>query len=275
MDPGSNHSSGLTQSRKEIINSVSTVLASAPESAQWNQLVIKDGSGNVLRIASPGKAMAASPPVFDDNYLDNSTAYGYSYINDIWSSLTSFYRSNPLKLQIPSGSIYTGVINADNTITFTTSPPTHTVVFAAPSAPTPPTQTSTSYIIFGGQVPPNTPKNASLVLSHTPGGEADAIQLCKLFEEGVIAAIMPTSSTIDALTLASFRPYYQVNTNLSPVGQSGGPWFSLYSKALHAIGAGLIYTFAFDDALWPEVQIHQNVQTPTNFLSITIGDVQP
>jgi hypothetical protein len=75
--------------------------------------------------------MSTTPPLFDPNYLDNAVAYGYSYIADIWTGASSFYRRNPLQIQIPNNRLYTGVIQPDNTIVFTSG--SNIVTFGAPT----------------------------------------------------------------------------------------------------------------------------------------------
>ena len=236
--------------------------AHSPEVTQWNNLFLKNGS-TILRLLSTGKAISNTPtPIFDQNYLDNAATYGYSYINDIWTSLTSFYRTHPLTMTIPNGSLetYTGVINSDNTITLTSTPSGYQVVFAAPTTTAP----TTSFNIFSAVL---------LVQSDTSPGAADGVQLSKLFEEAVIAGLVPTANTLSNPYLTSNQGiYYTVNPNLSASGQSTGPWYDLYSKALHSLGD--IYTFGFDEPLWPQVQIFSNTLQPTTYMSITIGSVQ-
>lgn len=251
---------GLFQPRNFILSYVANTFAAAPASKQWNNLILRKNS-DILRILSPGKAMTAAIPVFDLNYLDDAAAYGYSYINDIWSGATSFYRTHPLKLTIPNGSLetYTGVINNDNTITFTSFPSQYQVVFAAPTTAN---LFSTSQKIFSGLF---------FTLSDNSPGQADGVQLCKLFEEAIIASLVPTVNTLsNSYLLANRANYYTINPNLSAFGKTTGPWYDLYSKSLHSLGS--IYTFAFDEPLWPEVQIFADTYIPNKtYLGITIG----
>lgn len=259
-----NNTTGLYQPRSFIMSHAASVFATAhsPEVAQWNNLFLKNGS-TILRLLSTGKAISNTPtPIFDQNYLDNAAAYGFSYINDIWTSLTSFYRTHPLTLTIPNGSLetYTGVINVDNTITFTSTPSGYQVVFAAPTTSAP----TTSFNIFSA---------ITLVQSDTSPGAADGVQLFKLFEEAIIAGLVPTANNLSNSYLTSNQSsFYTVNPNLSSGGQSTGPWYDLYSKALHSLG--FIYTFGFDEPLWPQVQIFSNTLEPTTYLGITIGSIQ-
>lgn len=259
--PGSSSNTGLTESRSTILSSAASLFSTVPNAAEWNKLFLKNGS-TTLRLLSPGKGMEAPVP-FDENYLDNSASYGYSYINDIWSGVSSYYRTNPLQLTIPNGSLdtYNGVINLDNTITFTGVNYGYVIVLAAPTTVAP----TTSFDIFSGKF---------FTVSDNSPGQADSVQITKLFEEAIIAGLVPTSNTLSNDYLAANQSnYYQINPNLAPLGQTTGPWYDLYSKALHA--QGYIYTFAFDEPLWPQVQIFSTtlVENET-YIGITIGSIQ-
>jgi hypothetical protein len=255
--PGTPFNTGLFESRNSIISTVENVFTTAipPAQAQWNNLILRNGS-TVLRVLSTQHGIATASSLFDANYLDNAATYGYSYINDIWSSLTSFYRMHPLTLTIPNGSLetYTGVINGGNTITFTSSPSGYVVVLAAPTTTTP----TTTFDIFAGQF---------FIVSDNSPGAADGIQLNKLFEESIIAGLVPTANTLsNPYLVANQGNFYTVNPNLSPAGKSSGPWYDLYSKALHSVGT--IYTYSYDEPLWPQVQISSNTPMPRRTIVI-------
>ena len=229
-----------------------------PERAQWQNLTM--GTSPVYRVLSTGNGMAGG--YFDVNYLDHASAYGYSYISDIWSGPSSFYKTHPssLSIKIPNGKTYVGTVQGDNSIHFTAGG--DTVVFGPPVVSSNYLQ-STSWLIFAGE---------PLYSSETSAG--DGVQVSKAFQEAIIAGIVPTTSLIDAqtsTTLNVFRPYYQVNSNLSSFGRSRGPWYDLYSSALHA--CGLIYTFTYDEPLWDEVQLQQQTFTAGTYIGITIGNV--
>jgi hypothetical protein len=260
---GSASNCGLTQLRSTILSYVQSAFQTVPhatESAQWQNLILKSGS-TIYRVLSPGKGIAGG--FFDQNYLDHASAYGYSYISDIWSGASSFYRRHPssLSIKIPNGSTYTGTVQSDSSIVFHSG--SNQVTFGPPVLG-PPYTSSTSYLIFSG-----------LPLYSSATFDADGVQVSKAFEEAIIAGIIPTTSLIDASTstsLTSFRPYYQVNPNLTGVGPYSGPWYDLYSAAFHA--CGLIYTFAFDEPLWPEVLLQSDTLQSGTYIGITIGSIQ-
>lgn len=262
-DPGSASNCGLTQSRNTILSYLQSVFATvppSPETTQWQNLFMHSGS-TVYRVLSPGKAMAGG--FFDANYLDNASAYGYSYLSDIWTGPSSFYKTHPssLSIVIPGPVTYTGTVQGDNSIVFTSGP--NQVVFNPPVVG-PPYTSSTSYLIFSG-----------VDMYDTATDLEHGVQVSKAFQEAIIAGIVPTTNTLNAslsTTLSVFRPYYQVNPNLSAFGKSRGPWYDLYSSALHA--CGLIYTFPFDEPLWPEVLLQSATLQAGTYIGITIGNTQ-
>ncbi len=259
--PPSGSNCGLTQSRSSILSYLESVFSTVPpvpERSQWQNLTM--GTSPVYRVLSTENAMAGG--YFDVNYLDNASAYGYSYISDIWSGPTSFYKTHPssLTIKIPNGKTYTGTVQSDNSIKFTSG--SDTVIFGPPVTSSN-YLLSTSWLIFAGE---------PIYSSETSAG--DGVQVSKAFQEAIIAGIVPTTSLINAqtsTTLNVFRPYYQVNSNLSSFGRSRGPWYDLYSASLHA--CGLIYTFTYDEPLWDEVQLQQQTFTPGTYIGITIGNV--
>lgn len=149
--PTSNSNMGLFQPRSFIMNHVKTVFSSnavSPADIQWNNLFLPTFA-SPLRLLSTGKAMQAGTPIFDANYLDNAVSYGFSFIDEIWTSGTSFYRTNDLFIQSPIGALltYEGVIQGDNSILFTdTIDPGNTF-----TGPTPPPFTTSSIIYFAEQ----------------------------------------------------------------------------------------------------------------------------
>ena len=98
------------------------------------------------------------------------------------------------------------------------------------------------------------------------------MQLSKLLEEAIIAGLIPTQEVVsEAFLFKNQKNFYKVNPNLSQAGQRSGPWYSLYAKALHDMG--LIYTYGYDEPLWPQVEINSPFQEGKTYMSITIGDV--
>jgi hypothetical protein len=135
------------------------------------------------------------------------------------------------------------------------------VVTLTPPVQGPPYTSSTTWQILSGK------------LAYTATIDSDGIQVSKAFAEAVVAGILPTTSLVNAsllTTLSVFRPYYQINPNLQGLGQNTGPWYDLYSQALHA--CGLIYTYAYDEPLWPEVLLASPTLLSNTYIGITIGN---
>lgn len=273
--------SGLWQAQNTVFNTtVQNYFNQATESAQWNKLLLYStiDTSQIMRIASTGKASTAPNP-FDPNYLDNAEAYGYSYIADIWNGPTAYYgkkinggQGNSLTMTLPTPPFrtYVGQVEVDGTFKFKAQDG-NVVTFS------PPTQTpfpTTSQAIFAGID----------MHDEDTSDTGDGVQVSKLFQEAVIVGILPTTDTISLDYLVNNQSnYYQVNGNLSAPGPTTGPWYDVYSAALHSyvINTGspttnpTIYTFAYDDTLWPQVLISTaDVTTnPETYLGVTVGNV--
>lgn len=261
---------GLYQARSYIMSKVASTFNTITQpttQSQWNKLFLKNGN-TILRLASTGKAISAS--LFDSNYLDDLAAYGFSYIQDIWSGGTSsFYAQNHLSMVVevtsPSTATYhyAGHVNGSNQFVFVSTDSGPTVTFPAPVTTGGVTNTTT-YDIFAALNlvdPVNQP---------TAGTADDAVS--KLFEEALIAGLLPTTNTVSLSYLSSNQSsYYTVNPNLPTTGQNTGPWYDMYSRALHALGS--IYTYGFDEPLWPQVLLKAPFVENSTYLSITIGSL--
>ncbi len=278
-DPLTRENTGLAQSLNEIFTNVLTLFnpvdpdaaPTGPERKQWNDLVLykKSNPNEVLRVISPAKSISAGviPPLepMDPNYLDNQQKYAYSYYQEV----LNFYKSNQLILSLAgtpsSGATYTGVVQADSSIRLTSTTTPFVVTIASPTpVGTVPTSTTT-YLIFAGLL---------IASSGDPLATDDVQQLSKLFEEAIIAGLIPTTEVVSPeFLLANESSFYTFNSHLIPsTTASTGPWYDLYSKALHTLG--YIYTYAFDEPLWPQVQISsqflETFPVPT-YLAIKLG----
>jgi hypothetical protein len=265
---------GLFQSRSSIMSQASATLNTAvlPERTQWQNLFLQSG-GTILRYLSPGKAM--SVPLMDQIYLDNTMAYGYSYIEDIWTGMNAYYKTTgqnktlDITVTITEPTIqagtynYKGQVDAMNQFVFVNGSgpagPIPTPLPAPSTMSTPPTSTTTYNIFSALEFYPTKP---------TAGTVDDAVS--KLIQEAIIAGLIPTTNTLSLDYLANNQGnFYTVNSNLTAAGQATGPWYDLYSKSLHQIG--LIYTYGFDEPLWPQVLLGGPFVDNFTYLGITIG----
>ncbi len=246
--------------------------------AQWNNL-FSPTRANPIRILSPGSAMSVGtassfPNKFDPNYFDNASAYGFSLIQYLWSGASAFYKTNGLFFAIPVSTdypqpapgFYTASIDGSNVMNFS---PVFTTeaesFFPAPStanatAPSP-TNGPTSYLIFAAQN-----------LNSTFAANLQGNQVSKLFEEAMIAGLLPaTFSSSDPLSnnyLTAHSSSYFSNSSRLPAS-AGGPWYSVYSEALHYCGP--IYAYGFDEPLYPNVLMQCTTPTSSTYIGITIG----
>lgn len=274
-DVNTRANTGLYQPLKRIFKRVLDLfnpVESAPiaaERIQWNNLVLYNDQNEVIRVISPAKSISAAniPPLvpMDPDYFDNQPAYLYSYYQQ---GLLDYYRTHTLTMSLAntpgSGATYTGVVNFDGSITLTSETTPYVITIAAPTPPGTAATSTTTYNIFAG-----------LLIASSPdaGSAEDVQQLSKLFEEAIIAGLLPTSEVVsNAFLTENEENYYTYNPNLSPTtSATTGPWYDLYSKAFHSLG--YIYTYAFDEPLWPQVQISsQFLQTsPPTYLAIRLG----
>lgn len=256
---------GLYQPRSYIMNQAAAAFAAAPEDAQWNKLILRQ-NGNILRCLSPGQSIADSQ--FDINYLDNLANYTYSYLADLYTYYgTGVNTLNMTVLTTDPAATYNYAGTATgNVFTFTSNDPgaDTPISFQLLNSDTTPTETTT-YNIFEGL------NLFNPVTQPVAGTAQDAVS--KLFQEAIMAGILPTTNTLTLASLVSNQAgYYQVNPLLSGTGKTTGPWYNLYSKALHSLG--YIYTFAYDDALWPQVLLGGPFVNNSTYLGITIGNSQ-
>ncbi len=253
--------------------------------AQWNNL-FSPNQANPIRILSPGSAMSVGtgssfPNSFDPNYFDNATAYGFSLLQYIWYGSDSYYRSQGLYFQTPASNlypqpgicsangvsgVYTATIASDNMMNFCPNFTTEAQsYFPAPStanasAPSP-TNGPTSYLIF-----------ASQNLNSSFAANLQGNQVSKLFEEAMVAGLLPApfspSNPLSNTYLSNNVQGYFGNASALPAS-AGGPWYDVYSEAIHYCGS--IYTFGFDEPLYPNVLMQCTTPSPSTYIGITIG----
>lgn len=283
-DAGSPNHSGLYESQSFIMKSVvpyffNAVCTNGAILAQWNNLFCPTTS-SPIRVLSPASAMSVGnnplttfPNKFDPNYFDNAAAYGFSLIQFLWSGTSAYYKSNPLNFAIPAstlytqppGGVYTASIDGSNNMNFSPAFTTESQSFlpapstAGASAPTP--SGPTSYQIAAAQN-----------LNPSFAADLQGNQVSKLFEEALMAGLLPASfpsgsPLSNEYFLANSSNYYNNSINLPAT--AGGPWYSVYSQALHYCGP--IYTFGFDEPLYPNVLMQCTTLTPATYIGITIG----
>ena len=232
---------GLTQSRASLLTTLASTLASNP----WNLLSLNApsalGGSGALRVMSPNEAIGSSNAAanFPTDYFDD-------YIAAIWS----FYETNQLSIDCSqligvsglnitsANSLFTGQVSNGNFV-FTNASPTTTVTLPLP----------TSNDVLGCNGPTTTDP-------WTPQDSTAQGVIVTALDAAMNTGILPLPPATPAPTLMSpFVPaqlptYYQNSPQLPSDMQSGGtnpgPWYNLYSAALHSTGDA-IYAFAFDD----------------------------
>ena len=232
---------GLTQSRASLLSTLANALAASP----WNLLALNApsslGGSAPLRVMAPDEAIGSSNASanFPDDYFD-------PYIAAVWS----FYENNQLAIDCSqligvsglnitaANSLFTGQVSNGNFV-FTNAAPTTTVTLPLP----------TSNDVLGCNGPTTTDP-------WTPQDSTAQGVIVTALDAAMNTGILPLPPSTPAPILMSpfvpsqLPPYYQNSPQLPTDMQSGGsnpgPWYNLYSAALHSTGDA-IYAFAFDD----------------------------
>lgn len=281
-DAGSPNHSGLYESQSFIMTNVvpyffNNVCTSGAILAQWNNL-FSPTTTSPIRILSPASAMSVGtsssfPNKFDPNYFDNAAAYGFSFLQFLWYGAGAYYKTNGLYFAIPAsalysqppGGVYVASIDGSNNMNFSPAFTTESQsYFPAPTtagATAPSPSGPTSYQIAAAQN-----------LNPTFAANLQGNQVSKLFEEALMAGLLPTtfsagSPLSNSFFTANSSNYYN-NSNSLPA-TAGGPWYSVYSQALHYCGP--IYAFGFDEPLYPDVLMQCTTPTSSTYIGITIG----
>ena len=263
---------GFFQPQQYIFSQVATAFANAPESTEWNKLVIKNPSppNDTVRILSTQLSISrspasASPDSFSFEYLTSPS--GFNYISDV----LDYYSTNLLTITTPP---LTGPVIPSITYTGNTVPATETIMVTS----TPPGNGSMTIDLSGTSI--TFDLFASNGPSITPVGLPDPRvedEFNKIFTQSIIVGLIPTTMDLNKPFLnqeSTHETFYKYNSNLSTSDQTG-PWYDLYSKALHQLAD--VYTSGYDDEIYSSVQLQsQTIETsgPTpTYVGITIGNV--
>ena len=265
--------SGLSDSRADILKQIHDEFNQydKTEDMIWNNLLLyyptDDGIENdadFLRLVATGKAMASIPNTkpFDLNYLANENAYGFDYTDALWN----YYKDHTLKVdcselqsKLPDlgNYIFTGQVK-NGEFVFSNGDSAHDVSLSKPADSKP------FFAGAGGEfaAPENTPK----------------VIIVRELTSAVMVGLVPAE---DGVTLGkkegqlfnTHKDQYFTDNELLQTTDTG-PWYDLYSKALHSFGDDQpIYTFAYDDALGQDGTLHDpNANYPSTAV-ITLGDL--
>lgn len=251
---------GLSKPRADILQQVKQQFTQYDMTTnhEWNHLFLSYDD-TILRLISPGKAMIKGIPntqPFDPDYLNNESRYGFSYIDNLWE----YYKTHTLQIDCSEIApfmklddyLFTGRVENDQFI-FSNQSKTSTVAIAKPSL---------SRAFFAGagdsfDAENNTPK--AIIVR----------QLTSAFEVGFLPA--PDKTLINQEYFKTHKNHYYQNNDLWP-SVDQGPWYDLYSKALHSFNEA-IYTFAYDDALAQDGTLHDSNGNNPSPVTISLGDM--
>lgn len=234
---------GSNKGRKDVFSGVKQVFDEKDRTSQkiWTKLfveftdpVTKDVITH-LRIASTGKAMTAAPPLFNPNYLSSPNLFGFDWMNFVWST---YYKNHSLSIDAtelkdpPNNKIFTGYVNSENQFVFKAEGvPDVTINRPNNSAP----------FFEGAGDSFNATNNTPLAII--------VRSLTAAFVTGILPVTVTPDKPLNKSYFKEHQPYYTDNVNLPQDARTKyGPWYDLYSMALHSIVPHM-YTCAYDDAL--------------------------
>lgn len=269
----------------------STASSNLATQTAWNGLFLPFSDPSVsctttLRIMSPGKASVTNAATinpthnFPSDYLSNAATYGYDYLNDATSGIWRYYATGggggslfetttAAPTPVCGSGIFGGVVTGtgipsdDFVFTCTSSGVNQWKIYNQPSSCRP---------FYAG-----TDFNSD----STDNGTVGAI-IEKIFTSAFEIGLLPYTNTVGTplnkvafMAIQSGPGYYNNNPAWAP---NTGPWYDLYSKALHhaqtTLGTGgtNFYTFAYDDEL---NQDGTNTMTvvPGSYMNVILGSL--
>jgi Beta-1,3-glucanase len=270
---GNKHSGApIGASRSALLRTISNKLTTGDKTKDksWKKCTVTDPSGkNILRIAAPSVA-----PGFNLKYLSDPA--GFNYLNSLISyykkdtividcqeltakTMEVFERYNKTFQQDPGAYYFTGTIDRSNKFIFTNQPADST---GAPMTVAFDMNNVTSQNMFA-------PGSGEL---STPNKTVRSI-IVKFLTSAFSVGLLPAVNR-DTFSKAWFpersNSFYQLNPLNPPQAISGGPWYSLYSEAIHAALGPSMYAFAYDDVLGQDGTLVTNNK---DTVRITIGDL--
>lgn len=278
---GPHSTSGLTQARQSIFDNVQSCFNTydLTKDKAWNKLILpfledpfhsKSKVLTPLRISSPGKSLAANSnpaQVFPVDYLANSSLYGFNYVENLWN----FYKANTLRInaqeiaskwgpgtdpQFADHYHFTGNVQGD-TFVFTNDSKDFTWKMTKPE----PNVSSSPFFAGAGFVDDGEANN-------TPGAVI-VRQITSAFDVGLLPEDFKEGCFMDGAYFQAHKSNYYAPR---PEWGHNGPFYDLYSKALHSIGEP-IYTFAYDDALGQDGTLTGNVEASKSYPVITLHKI--
>lgn len=243
---------GLTQSFQEVFNNFINTFTDedVTEQAEWQKLFVyyDTDKKQALRIHSPGKAMIDN--IFNRHYLDDEETFGFNYIQFVWDH----YKNHELKINNGTQT-FIGQVDKNNVFVFKDE--------------------NRKEIIAQLEKPADSlPFFAGAQGTFAPDGNLHKDEIVRDLTSAFVVGFLPAPHDA-VLSEHYFKElsdlYYTDNPILKAAGVTGGPWFDLYGKALHANG-DLIYSFAYDDRLGLDgtMTVLPGVTTPT---TITVNNI--
>ncbi|AUR52535.1 beta-1,3-glucanase family protein [Aquella oligotrophica] len=267
---------GISEPREQVFNQLQELVNSKDKTPthEWGKLFLRyaDFSGNqsILRFMSPSKMMVSGTQEeeksfnFDKNYLSNPSTYGFSYIDSLWAyyslpghELTIDCTEINGKTHLDSY-IFKGHVNAQNEFIFSNGHGNQVVINKPGDRG--------SRVYFGGAGIINADGSAGG--AYTPDSIIER-EITSAFDAGLLP--VPEGTILNKNYFVTHHSDFYIDNPLLNAGQTG-PWYDLYSKALHSFGVP-IYTFAYDDALGQDGTMHDPNGVNPGTVKITLGSL--
>jgi len=250
--------------RSKLMATIQQVLGTGAGSV-WDSLVIKD-SATILRITAPNLAPAFSGGYLSQssfNYIDSLVKYYQSHIVKINTAQLDvagdevFDKYNVTPAQDSGAYIFTGSPIVNGLWIFTNNPASGT-----PITDTIDMNTAVSNNFFGPGTPPFITPDKTVI-------SIIVENIAAAFTVGLLPA--PDSMTLDSnyLNRPAKYKYYKNNPYLN-APKGSGPWYNLYTQALHK-AIPQIYAFAYDDVLGQSGTLVSSNNADT--ITVTLGDM--
>lgn len=250
--------SGFSNTKKKTIEKIKSVYDAHTTSKTkkvWDKTFLYKND-TVLRIMAPGKMMTyynenSLDRKFTDRYL-TSDYYGFNYVDFVWN----YYKTHKLMMNC-SELETTGIVNKLNDYIFVGSVVDDVFLFKNKSntyfveLPRPCCSSCLFLAGSGNYCHENNTYAAVIIKFFT---SIFSVGLLPLENENVIVGR-------DFFENIDKNLYYQHN-KLLPANT--GPWYDLYSKAIHSATELPVYTFAYDDALCHDGTLHARNKVHVN-----------
>lgn len=272
---------GFTLNRSQIFHGVKEIINTYDKTSHkvWNKLLLNYVANPFndqtilanLRLNAPGKSIPDSSNPghgFPTDYLTNALTYGFNYIDNFWNFYDETIGGNTLNIDVSelgySSPHFIGTVKLDGGVkkfVFENGIPKDKWTMNKPTG-----IYSTIPFFAGAGFQDAGEENK------TPGAIIIR-QLTSAFDVGIFPENINPENFMNQNYFESHKnDYYKPNNEWGTPGANNGPFYDLYSKALHSFNEP-IYTFAYDDELAQDGTLKTNAEKRNSYLFITLNPI--